>query len=140
MKWAIAALVVLVLALAGSTAYLGYDRIASDEDGAPELEQPSTEPALLTAQEAIGTVRSWFIGLAAPGQGYLVQLGMEGCSANYGIFPEHTWKVRCSAGTFRLFERTLAVEPFDDLARISIDSIKRADIELPPQEIEGIVR
>lgn len=44
MKWAIVALVVLVLALAGSTAYLGYDRIASDEDGEPE-QQPASEVA-----------------------------------------------------------------------------------------------
>lgn len=134
MKWTIIVLAVLVLALAGSTAYLGYDRIASDEDGGPELEQPTTEPALLTAQEAVATVRSWFIGLAAPGRGGLAQLGVQDCSANYGIFPEHTWMVRCSAGTFRLFERTLAVEPFDDKARLSIVSIKRADIEVEIEE------
>jgi len=44
MKWAIAVLVVLVFALAGSTAYLGYDRIASDGDGDPE-QQPASEVA-----------------------------------------------------------------------------------------------
>lgn len=47
MKWAIVALVVLVLALAGSTAYLGYDRIASDEDGEPG-QQPASEVAGVT--------------------------------------------------------------------------------------------
>jgi len=47
MKWAIVALVVLVLALAGSTAYLGYDRIASDEDGERE-QQPASEVAGVT--------------------------------------------------------------------------------------------
>lgn len=41
MKWAIVVLVVLVLALAGSTAYLGYDRVASDEDGGREAGQPA---------------------------------------------------------------------------------------------------
>jgi hypothetical protein len=44
MKWAMAVLVVLVFALAGSTAYLGYDRIARDEDGGPE-QQPVSEMA-----------------------------------------------------------------------------------------------
>jgi len=41
MKWTIVVLVVLVLALAGATAYLGYDRIASDDDGGSEPEQPT---------------------------------------------------------------------------------------------------
>lgn len=47
MKWAIVVLAVLVLALAGSTAYLGYDRIASDEDGESE-QQPASEVAGVT--------------------------------------------------------------------------------------------
>lgn len=41
MKWAVIVLAVLVVALAGSTAYLGYDRIASDEDGEPEQRSAS---------------------------------------------------------------------------------------------------
>jgi hypothetical protein len=43
-KWTIVVLAVLVLALAGSTTYLGYDRIASDEDEEPE-QQPASEVA-----------------------------------------------------------------------------------------------
>jgi len=41
MKWVVIVLAVLVLALAGSTAYLGYDRIASDEDGESEQQLAS---------------------------------------------------------------------------------------------------
>lgn len=42
LRFVLVGMTVIILALAGSTAYLGYDRIASDEDGEPE-QQPASE-------------------------------------------------------------------------------------------------